>query len=442
MKRMFAAVFVFLVLAFPAGVRAEIFGISNVTVIAMDGSEPREGMIVIVEGDRITRVLGPGQQTTEQTFPVDVFIDGTGKFLVPGMAEMHGHIPRATSYSQDLKDLLFLYLANGVTTVRGMLGNDGQLQLRQDILDGKILGPTLYLGGPSFNGNSVSSPLQARRMVRDQVKEGWDFLKIHPGLTMDEYNAMADEATKLGITWGGHVPQDVGLRRALEAGQVTIDHIDGYDIFVNGEITRHDESLLAIAVDMTIDAGAGIVPTEFLWEGILGTHDAAELAAMEELKYITPALRQSYANRYQQRTGERLRRAEANVATRRAVLKALYDGGAVILLGSDAPQLYSVPGFSILREMQTMAEIGIPPEGILQSGSANVGDFFADKDVFGRIAPGNRADLILLDANPLEDIANMGQIAGVMVRGVWLSREDIDTRLAEIEARNEGVAAF
>ena len=124
------------------------------------------------------------------------------------------------------------------------------------------------------------------------------------------------------------------------------------------------------------------------------------------------------------------------------ILKALYDAGVPILLGSDAPQLYSVPGFSIPREMENMASAGIDNAGILMSGTANVGDFFADKDTFGRIAPGNRADLVLLNANPLEDIGNIRDIAGVMVRGVWLSREDIDARLAEIEARNAGAPAF
>ena len=431
MKQFFSTILVFFLFAFAAYAEGERTAITNVTVIAMDGTEPVENAIVVVAGDRIVAVLESAKAPDGA-----LVIDGTGKFLVPGMAEMHGHIPSAVTITQDLKDLLFLYVSQGVTTVRGMLGAPGQLSLRDQIDDGEVLGPTLYLGGPSFNGNSVSSALQARRMVGDQVDEGWDFLKIHPGLTLQEYNAMADEATKLGITWGGHVPEAVGLRRALEAGQVTIDHIDGYDVFVNGETMPLSKDLLQLAVDMTLESGVGIVPTEALWENLLGIHTAEELASMDELKYIPPSTRSGYKNRYRQQSGQDLADAIQNVENRRIILKALYDAGATILLGSDAPQLYSVPGFSILREMETMADIGIPTTGILQAGSANVGDFFASYDTFGRIAPGNRADLILLDANPLEDISNMRTIAGVMVRGIWLSREEIDARLARIEERN------
>ncbi|MEE8295832.1 MAG: amidohydrolase family protein [Sphingomonadales bacterium] len=375
-------------------------------------------------------------------------IDGTGKFLIPGLAEMHGHIPDATSYNQNLEDLLFLFLSNGVTTVRGMLGNDGQLKLQQDILEGKILGPTLYLGSPSFRGNSVTSPLQARKKVRDHVAEGWDFLKIHPGLTLNEYNAMAEEATKAGITWGGHIPSDVGLWRALEAGQSTIDHLDGYELFT-GTVTFNgfsgtvegygtgpvDQELLNEAVRITLEAGAVIVPTNALWSVLVGGVSKQELEARPEMKYASPAERRSWASRHTDNRNNP--QTNQIIENRRQILKALYDGGVPILLGSDAPQLFSVPGFSIPREMENMAAAGIDNLGILAAGTINVGEFFKDKDAFGQIAPGQRADLILLNANPLEDISNIRDIAGVMVRGIWISKEDIDARLTEIAARRK-----
>ena len=406
--------------------------IGNVTVITMNGDEILENATVIIYGDRIIGITSGALPRS-----LDGFIDSTGKYLIPGLAEMHGHIPSATSYDQNLRDTLFLYLAAGVTTVRGMLGAPGQLELQQDILDGDILGPTLYLGGPSFNGRSVSSPDQARQMVRDQAAEGWDFLKIHPGLSLAEYNAMADEATRLGITWGGHVPEDVGLARALEAGQVTIDHLDGYDVFSDGVTTPPDEEKLAEAVQMTLEAGAYVVPTNHLWAILSGLPEKQELEAMVELQYVTPETRRANRNRYSgQSSGSDLEDAQQNTLNRQIILKALSDAGAWIVLGSDAPQLYSVPGFSIQREMEAMAAAGMSPEAILYSGTAAVGEFFADKDKFGVIAPGYRADLILLDANPLEDISNIRDIAGVMVRGIWLSREDIDAKLKEIAARN------
>ena len=410
--------------------------IVNVTILPMDGSGPIENAEVFVTGGRIETV-------STKLFVADVeIIDGTGKYLVPGMAEMHGHIPGG-ALNQDLEDLLFLYVSQGVTTVRGMLGADGQFELRDKINSGEVLGPTLYLGGPSFNGNSVSSPNQARRMVRGQVEEGWDFLKIHPGMTLAEYDAMADEAARLGIPWGGHVPEDVGLARALEAGQRTIDHLDGFDICVNGVTKPLDQGRLGQAVELMLDAGAYVVPTNHLWETLLGLPEKADLEAMDELKYLTPAARRQNRSRYSgQSTGRDLVDARHNAANRRQILESLSGAGAGILLGSDAPQLYSVPGFSLMREMEAMAASGMSPEAILRSGTATAGEFFSNKDKFGMIAPGHRADLILLDANPLEDISNMRSIAGVMVRGIWLSRAEIEARLAEIEERNKGGSFF
>lgn len=420
-----------------------IIWITGAKIISMETGEIQDDYVVIIHGDKIAGLVPYELMRVSLRLPPDLEIDAQGGYLIPGLAEMHGHIPSATTYDQNLKDLLFLYLSNGVTTVRGMLGNAGQLQLQQDILDNKILGPTLYLGSPSFSGNSVFSPLQARKKVRDHVSEGWDFLKIHPGLTLNEYNAMADEASKAGITWGGHIPADVGLWRALEAGQVTIDHIDGYEIFTEttkgGQIQPPDQTLLEEAVQLTLESGAGVVPTNALWEVLLGGLSLAELEARAEMKYATPAERRSWRNRHQSNTPS----AEAKIVidqtikNRRRILKALYDAGVPILLGSDAPQLFSVPGFSIPREMENMAAAGIDNLGILRAGTVNVGEFFKDKDAFGRIAPGQRADLILLNSNPLEDISNIRDIAGVMVRGIWISKEDIDARLAEIAERRK-----
>lgn len=418
-----------LLVALPA--HAESYVFQNVTAITMDEGRVIEGASVVVEDGRITEVSDQPLQVEGATV-----IAGEGRYLIPGLAEMHGHIPPAEEITPGLENLLFLYLSQGVTTVRGMLGAPGQLELQDKILAGEVLGPTLYLGGPSFNGNSVSSPEQARGMVREQAEAGWDFLKIHPGLTRAEYDAMAEEARAHGLTWGGHVPADVGLAHALRAGQVTIDHLDGFDIFVNGVETPLDPEKLARAVALTRESGAAVVPTLRLWEIILGVPELEVLTAMPELRYISPTTHTEYRIRYRQRrAGADLAAARQNAQNRRAILKTLADGGATILLGSDAPQLFSVPGFSIHREMQAMADAGLSPRDILVSGTANVGGFFAAHDAFGRIKEDNRADLVLLSANPLEDIANASAIDGVMVRGRWLSADEISQRLEAIAAR-------
>ena len=191
-----------------------------------------ENQTVIVRDGRIAEIGSAGKIKVPDGA---TRIDGAGKYLMPGLAEMHGHIPPPDAPKAYTEAVLYLYAANGITTVRGMLGAPNQLELRDKANRGEIVSPTLYLAGPSFNGNSVNSPEQAVSMVRRQKQEGWDLLKVHPGITRDEYDAMAKTAKEVGIRFAGHVPAEVGLIHALEKGQETIDHVDGYIEYLNGE---------------------------------------------------------------------------------------------------------------------------------------------------------------------------------------------------------------
>src|SRR5688572_25962447 len=210
----------------------------DVNVLTMESERVLTGQTVVVRGEEIVAV-GPAARVKVPAGATR--IDGKGKYLMPGMAEMHGHIPPPQAPKEFTEAVLFLYVSNGVTTVRGMLGAPGQLELRERVNSGELLSPTLYLAGPSFNGNSVSSPAQAAEMVRRQKREGWDLLKVHPGLTRDEYDAMARAAREEGIRFAGHVPAEVGLAHALEVGQETIDHVDGYVEHLGAEGAAVDE---------------------------------------------------------------------------------------------------------------------------------------------------------------------------------------------------------
>lgn len=165
---------------------------TNVNVVPMDSDRTLMNQTVLVERGRIVRMGAANNVAVPQGVTV---VDGSGKYLMPGLAEMHGHMPGG-----DVEEMvMFLYVANGVTTVRGMLGLDGHMELRRKANAGEIIAPTLYMAGPSFNGNSVSSPQQAAQKVRLQKDQGWDLLKIHPGLTVPEYDAMAMTAHEVGI---------------------------------------------------------------------------------------------------------------------------------------------------------------------------------------------------------------------------------------------------
>lgn len=404
----------------------------NVNVIAMTSANVAENQTVVVTDGRIVAV---GKSAK---FPKDAtIVDGRGKYLIPGLAEMHGHVPPANAPNGATEDTLFLYVASGITTVRGMLGHPGQLELREKSKRGEIIAPNLYLAGPSFNGQSVSSVEEAIAKVRTQKKEGWDLLKVHPGLTRDEYDAMAKTAREEGIRFGGHVPEEVGLAHAIEMGQETFDHIDGYVEALQGDQGPVDETKLSALVKKSKEAGVWIVPTSALWEVLMGTVPLETLRAYDELRYVAPATVENWSKAYNDRLAQIPRPAAVNIVKNRTrILRALHEGGVRILMGTDAPQQFSVPGFSLHRELLRMRDAGMTPYEILRSGTVTVGQYFAKDDAFGTIEPGKRADLVLLEANPLADIANVAKIDGVMVRGRWLSRGAIDEGLKKIDAKN------
>ncbi len=415
-----------LLLTFLAAVTAFV----NVNVLPMDSERVLMHQTVLIDGDRIVAV-GPA---SEVDVPAGAtVIDGSGMWLMPGLAEMHGHIPPPSQPREEIEAVLFLYAANGITTVRGMLGWPGQLELREEVRAGQLLSPTLYLAGPSFSGQTVQTPEAARARVRTQVAEGWDLLKVHPGLSRGVYDAMADEAARLGIRFGGHVPQDVGLLHALETGQETFDHMDGFGAHLGTDGPPDAADLRAI-VEKTRDAGAWIVPTSVLWELFLGVASLDEMRARPELRYTSPQNVAAWTRAYRTRLENAPPSGQQMAENRKIILKALSDGGVPILMGTDAPQQFSIPGFSLHREVAYMVRAGMTPYDVLVSGTRNVGHYFEDKDTFGLVAEGHRADLVLLAANPLEDIRAIDAIEGVMLRGRFVPRSEINTRLAEIEA--------
>lgn len=406
--------------------------IHNVTVLPMDGSPVIENAHVRIDGDRIVHISATAVPTNSGSLT----IDGTGKFLIPGLAELHGHLPSAGPNHQNTRETLFLYLAGGVTTVRGMLGNPVQFEMRSAIEAGTLDGPTLYLAAPSLNGNTAPTPERAVALVRKYQADGYDLLKIHPGIPREAYVALADTANELGMPFGGHVPADVGIELALRKGQISIDHMDGFIGYV--EAVDHpitDEELSAIVDVYKAHEPSWIVPTQALFSILIAGGDADALAARPENNYMPPATRASWARRIQTAGNPEYKHVPAN---RDKALRALADAGARIVMGSDAPQLYSVPGFSIKREIEALVAAGFSAGEILKIATVNAGAYFADKDTFGVIKVGARADLILLDADPRADIMNIMEQAGVMAAGRWYSREAIDARLQEIEDRHRG----
>jgi imidazolonepropionase-like amidohydrolase len=427
---------------------AESVAFVNVNVLPMSQESVIVAQTVIVEDQRIVTI---GDVSDTPVPEEAVIVDGTDRFLMPGLAEMHGHVPGRNS--ANLERVLTLYVANGVTTVRGMLGQPSHLELRRQLDAGEIIGPRLITSGPSFNGRSVSSPDAAAAMVREQHEAGYDFLKIHPGLTLEEFDAMAETANGLGIPFAGHVPEDVGVPRALEAGIATIDHLDGYmqtllrphedqtggvggffGVFI---ADLADEARIPDIAAATAAAGTWNVPTESLFVHVTSPLiDVEEMIDWPEMRYMD----ESTVDQWRQAKLDLLQDASYDSTTalraislRRQLLKALDDAGAGLLLGSDSPQIFNVPGFALHRELAFVVEAGISPIDALRSGTVNPARYFGLEATLGRVEPGMQADLILLDHNPLEDIDHSRRIHGVMLRGRWLPRETLDTMLARFE---------
>lgn len=425
--RIFAAWIVTILVSLTA--TADITVINNVTALTMENDRIISHATVMVSGDRIIYVGESSEAPT--VHDVVEIIDGNGQFLIPGLTEMHGHLPFTSWSDEERERILFLYLAGGVTTVRGMLGDPVQFELRDMITAGEIAGPTLYLAAPSLNGNTVASPAHGRQLIRQYAAEGWDLQKIHPGLTRAEYDAIAEEANGLNFPFGGHVPAEVGLERAMDAGQISMDHMDGYlQMFDGGQREMTDQDFAAL-ISMTKRSGTWVVPTQELFNLLIGGGDIETLSARPENQYITPEQLRRYRERAQQANNNANSLAVEN---RQRLLKALADAGVNIALGSDAPQLFSVPGFSIWREIEVMKAAGLSDKQILNIGTQAPGRYFADKDSFGTISEGSRADLILLNANPYDGIEAVFDQVGVMAAGRWFNRAEIDARLNQITA--------
>jgi len=414
----------------------------NVNVIPMTSAEVLTQQTVIVEGGVVAAI---GDVDTVPVPEEAIVIDGTDRFLMPGLAEMHAHVPGAEA--AELDRYFALFVANGVTTVRGMLGQPSHLLLRDELLSGKVFGPRLITSGPSLNGRSVSGAADGARQVREQHAAGYDFLKIHPGLDADEFAAIADAANELGIPFAGHVPASVGVSNALASGIATIDHLDGYmaalmpsnfdpsggyggffDVLLADQVKT--DKIAALAAE-TEKAGVWNVPTESLIEQLINEVSVTDLRNRPGMQYMPVATLDGWEAAKEGQQDERGFSPEVAaeaIRIRRALILALHEAGGRILLGSDAPQIFNVPGFSLHNELEFLVASGLTPLEALQAGTVNVAEFL-DLNT-GTVEVGRQADLVLLDANPLEAIGNSRRIHGVMVRGSWYAGGELERRLS------------
>jgi len=425
-----------------APLAAQTFVFENVRIVDVESASAGAPTTLVV---RDGWIVDPDQAGAESA----ATIDAGGQYLIPGLAEMHAHVPPSSDQAA-VGDVLTLFLAHGVTTIRGMLGEPGHLALRSALARGERSGPRLITSGPSLNGNSVPDVRHAREMVRRQAEAGYDFLKLHPGLLPDTFAAIDAAADGLGIGHAGHVSIGVGLERALAAGQATIDHLDGYAqvlVPADSPARRKEPGFfgfnIASAMEMdrieewsrrTADAGVWNVPTQTLIENI-AVNDVDALLKRPAMRWVPAETKAQWVARIEQMRASLDADALAHfVAVRRALIKSLQSSGAGVLLGADAPQIMNVPGDALHHELEIYVEAGLSPAEALATGTVNVAEF-QGQSASGCLRPGCVADLVLLAADPLEDIENVRRIRGVMRAGEWFDRERLDVMLSDVESR-------
>jgi imidazolonepropionase-like amidohydrolase len=420
----------------------------NVTVIPMTKEAVIRNQDVLVKNGEIAAIGNTGTIKFKKDARI---IEANGKYLIPGLAEMHAHVPPVDDI-EPMKEVLKLFLYNGITTIRGMLGHPKHLELRSKINSGEIIGPHFYTSGPSFNGNSVKTPEAGADMVRNQKQAGYDFLKLHPGLTKENFAAIAKTAEEVNIRFAGHVSFDVGVWRAIEAGYASIDHLDGFvESLVPGIENIHeqqtgpfgmyiaknaDESKIPALMKALKEKNIWVVPTQALAERWFSPYKDADAFAREpEMIYMKEETLKNWVNNKKNIAANPNYNAEEIkkfIALRRKLIYECQRNGIGLLLGSDGPQVFNVPGFSVHHELEYMVDAGLTPYQALQSGTVNVAKYFNLKNS-GLIKEGYVSDLILLEGNPLENIGNTKKIAGVMLGKHWISKQEITAELKKLE---------
>lgn len=433
--------------------QTKINAITHVNVLPMTSEEVLKDYTVLIKDGKVFK-MGPSNKLKVKK--KNQLIDGTGKYLMPGLTEMHAHIPTPENGDDTwVRQVLFLYVANGVTTIRGMLGDPYLLTLRKNVENEMLVGPRIFTSSPSMNGNTVKTPQEAREKVVQYKKDGYDFLKVHPGVKREVFDTMAKIAQSLNLPFSGHVPVEVGIRHALASRYASVDHLDGYlegtvatDILAqnpNGGffgytyIPSADEKLLDALAAETKKQGVWVVPTQSLFTRWFSPTDANVLANEPEMQYMPSKTLYQWRQNKSNLTGANYSEVlwQRFILFRHKILQSLYKADVDLLLGSDAPQVFNVPGFSLRHEMKSLADANLPPYVILRSGTANPARFFGRSGAFGTIVPGASADFVLLEANPLENVGNTSKQVGVMLRGKWLSKDFIEAELEKIAEKNK-----
>jgi len=427
--------------------------LTHASIIDVTGAAPRRDTTVVITGDRISAI----GDTANISVPADArVVDATGKFLIPGLWDMHVHW-----YA---RDTFTLFIANGVTGVRQMFGNSDLLRWRDQIVKGSLLGPRMVVASPIIDGpqpiwpNSIAvrNEEEGRKAVRRVKEWGADFVKVYALLPREAYFGIADEAKQQGMTFVGHVPNSVSPEEASDAGQKSIEHLTGILIACSDKETELRDKLLkadspearsrvqATALDSYDAKKAADLVARFLknqtWQCPTLTVLRSNAYLGDEnfrrdgrLRYIPRLVQQKWNFRIANRSGGDSGGTNRVLQKQFEIVGAMQKAGVPILAGTDTGNPFCFPGFSLHDELALLVIAGLTPVEALRSATLNPAKFFGLDQSLGTIEQGKIADLVLLDANPLLDIRNTQRINAVVSNGRLFDRKALDKMLGEAE---------
>jgi imidazolonepropionase-like amidohydrolase len=405
------------------GRRPESLVLTHVTVIDVAGGVTKPDMTVVITGDRISEVAEAGKVVAP---PGATIVDAAGKFLIPGLWDMHVHW-----YN---RDTLTLFTANGVTGIREMFGNPDLLRWRQDIAKGSLPGPRMIVASPIIDGpqpvwpTSIVAPNadEGRKAVIKVKKDGADFVKVYSRLPRDAYFAIADEARRQGLPFAGHVPSSVSAAEASDAGQKSIEHLTGIMIALSDK--KADELFARFVKNETWQC-----PTLTVLRGRAYLGDE-NFRRDQRLKFIPPQMKERWSQRIANRNDENYPNAKKVFQKELEIVGAMRKAGVQLLAGTDTGNPFCFPGFSLHEELALLVIAGLTPAEALRSATLNPAKFLGLDKTLGTIEQGKVADLVLLDANPLEDVRNTQRINAVISNGRLFDRKALNKMLAQAES--------
>ncbi len=418
--------------------------IKNVHVISMDSPEIIYNQNVLIENSVIKKIMPDSYFSVP---PNTTIINGNNKYLIPGLSDMHMHI--------DHPDILKVNLAFGITSVMNYRGLPEHLELREKANTNQIFSPNIYTTGDYMEGYpatfpgflSFNSPEEAKLSVRKQKELGYDFIKVYRNLDTLMHQAICEAAAENNMTVVGHLSPDISPEQSFKAGQKVVAHAEELMYFFNYE---NDERKIDDLISLMKKYQVIHTPNLTILKSLpLQVENLDSINSQKEIPYLHPTLFQSWRkeNNYNNpRLQEWANFMKARFIFLQKVTKAIHDAGIPVLTSTDAPTAGAFPGLAVHQELEELVAIGLSPFEALKTATITSGQFIKqhlnDSILFGQIKEGYRADLLLLEKNPLEDISNTQSIRGVIKNGVWYSKENLVRELDSLKTKYKKISPF